>query len=59
MCTIYVYYILGPVVLRDGVRERWRPHVPDPAVREVQGASRSVSNLRNYKRSWRILVDTC
>ena len=49
----YVYYlcILGPVVLCDGVRERWRPHVPDPAVREVQGASRSVSNLSNYKIS--------
>ena len=37
------FNISGPAVLCDGVRQRWRPDVPDPAVREVQGASGCVS----------------
>ena len=41
------FNISGPAVLCDGVRQRWRPDVPDPAVREVQGASGCVST--NYQ----------
>ena len=39
----YVHLSLGPAVLCDGVRQRRGPHVPDPAVRQVQGARRRVS----------------
>ena len=34
---------LGPAVLCDGIRERRRSHVPDTAVRQIQGTSRCVS----------------
>ena len=37
------FNISGPAVFCDGVRQRRRPDVPDPAVREVQGASGCVS----------------
>ena len=35
----------GSPLLRDGVCQRRRPHVSDPAVRKVQGAGRRVSLL--------------
>ena len=40
----------GQTVLRDGVRQRRRSHVPDPAVRQVQRADRRLLRGRDRHR---------